>query len=161
MNNRRKVEANKIISRRSKRPKRYIRRDRMRKRRIARVVRLFYSYGTLGELREVKLPDQTIIKYYQNANNQRVAKEVNGTIVEKYLWLNQTTLLGFYDKEGNFGRFTYATDGIPKALSDNVGKGLLRGIPVDGKPKILLNTIRKGSMIEPKKDDGTAEDDIR
>jgi RHS repeat-associated protein len=48
-----------------------------------------------------------------NANNQRVAKEVNGTIVQRCLWLNNTTLLGFYDKEGNFARFTYATDRTP------------------------------------------------
>ncbi|MDR3163099.1 MAG: hypothetical protein LBT81_04490, partial [Helicobacteraceae bacterium] len=41
-----------------------------------------YQYGTLGELRSVTLPDNTTIRYYQNANNQRIAKEVNGTIVQ-------------------------------------------------------------------------------
>ena len=44
-----------------------------------------YSYGTLGELKEVVTPTQTI-SYLHNANNQRVAKLVDGEIVEKYLW---------------------------------------------------------------------------
>ena len=38
-----------------------------------------YSYGTLGELKEVVTPTQTI-SYKQNANNQRVAKLINGEI---------------------------------------------------------------------------------
>jgi RHS repeat-associated protein len=72
-----------------------------------------YAYGALGELRSVTLPDNTNIRYYYDANNQRVAKEVNGSVVHRYLWLNNTTLLGFYDKEGNLARFTYATDRTP------------------------------------------------
>ncbi|MDR3163041.1 MAG: RHS repeat-associated core domain-containing protein, partial [Helicobacteraceae bacterium] len=75
-----------------------------------------YQYGTLGELRSVTLPDNTTIRYYQNANNQRIAKEVNGTIVQRYLWLNQTTLLGFYDQDNNFARFTYAADRTPMQM---------------------------------------------
>ncbi len=39
-----------------------------------------YNYGTLGELRSVVKPDGTIIEYVHNANNQRVAKKVNGEI---------------------------------------------------------------------------------
>ncbi len=44
-----------------------------------------YSYGTLGELKEVVLPNGDIITYRHNANNQRVAKLKNGEVVEKYL----------------------------------------------------------------------------
>jgi RHS repeat-associated protein len=70
----------------------------------------------LGELRSVVLPDNTTIRYYQNANNQRSAKEVNGTIVQRYLWLDNTTLLGFYDQEGNLARFDYTTDRTPVSM---------------------------------------------
>ncbi len=55
-------------------------------------------YGTRGELRSVIKPDGTTIEYIHNANNQRVAKKVNGEITEKYLWLNLTTLLATYKK---------------------------------------------------------------
>ncbi|MDR2904408.1 MAG: hypothetical protein LBU73_00385 [Helicobacteraceae bacterium] len=75
-----------------------------------------YKYGVLGELREVKLPDQTVIKYHYNANNFRAAKEINSTIAQKYLWLNNTTLLGFYDRDNNFARFTYTTDRTPNIM---------------------------------------------
>jgi YD repeat-containing protein len=56
-----------------------------------------YDYGTLGELKEVVTPTKTIT-YLQNANNQRVAKLVDGTITEKYLWANLTTLLAHMTK---------------------------------------------------------------
>ena len=39
------------------------------------------------------LPGSTKIAYQHNALNQRVAKLVNNQVVEKYLWLNLTTLL--------------------------------------------------------------------
>ncbi|HID25539.1 MAG TPA: hypothetical protein EYP23_03640, partial [Thermoplasmata archaeon] len=55
-----------------------------------------YEYGTLGELRKVVTPTKTI-EYIHNANNQRVAKKVNGETVEKYLWADLTTLLAIYD----------------------------------------------------------------
>jgi YD repeat-containing protein len=76
-----------------------------------------YSYGTLGELREVVTPTQTIT-YQHNALNQRVAKLVNGIVVEKYLWANLTTLLATYDKDDNLvQRFDYADQRMPLAFS--------------------------------------------
>jgi len=66
-----------------------------------------YSYSTLGELKEVVTPTQTI-SYLHNANNQRVAKLVDGTITERYLWVNLTTLLAIYDANDNLvQRFEY------------------------------------------------------
>ncbi|HEY9128492.1 MAG TPA: RHS repeat-associated core domain-containing protein [Sulfurovum sp.] len=78
-----------------------------------------YEYGTLGELREVVTPTKTIT-YEHNANNQRVAKKVNGTIVEKYLWKNLTTLLAVYDGSDNLvQRFEYADQRMPVAMTQN------------------------------------------
>ena len=59
-----------------------------------------YHYGTLGELRSVVTPEVTI-GYLHNVNNQRVAKKVNGIIIEKYLWEDLTTLLAVYDGNDN------------------------------------------------------------
>jgi RHS repeat-associated protein len=76
-----------------------------------------YIYGTLGELRSVTLPDGTVIEYLHNANNQRVAKMVNGVVTEKYLWQDLTTLLAVYDGSNNLKiRFNYAEGRMPIAM---------------------------------------------
>ena len=60
------------------------------------------------------------IEYLYNAQNQRVAKKVNGTIVEKYLWSNLTTLLAIYDKDDNLiQRFEYSDGRMPTAMTQN------------------------------------------
>jgi len=81
-----------------------------------------YSYGAMGELLEVVTPTQTI-SYLHNANNQRVAKLVDGTITEKYLWANLTTLLAIYDKDSNLlQRFEYADQRMPIAMVSSGSK---------------------------------------
>ncbi len=79
-----------------------------------------YIYDTLGALTGVNLPDGTEIRYLQNALGQRAAKEINGTVVEKYLWRDLTTLLAVYDGEGNVvQRFEYADERVPFAMTMN------------------------------------------
>lgn len=53
--------------------------------------------------------------------NQRVAKEVDGIITEKYLWADLTTLLATYDKDDNLvQRFNYTDARIPiSMIQDN------------------------------------------
>ena len=49
-------------------------------------------------------------------------KLVDGTVTEKYLWLNLTTLLAIYDKDDNLiQRYEYADSRMPIAMttSDN------------------------------------------
>ena len=78
-----------------------------------------YDYGTFGELREIVTPTQTIT-YKNNANNQRVAKLIDGQIVEKYLWENLTTLLAIYDSNDNLiQRFEYADQRMPVSMTSN------------------------------------------
>jgi len=78
-----------------------------------------YQYGVFGELQKVVTPTQTI-EYLHNANNQRVAKKINGEIVEKYLWANLTTLLAIYDKDDNLvQRFEYADSRMPISMTQN------------------------------------------
>jgi hypothetical protein len=60
------------------------------------------------------------IEYLHNANNQIVAKKVDGVMVEKYLWANLTTLLAIYDKDDNLiQRFEYANNRMPISMSQN------------------------------------------
>lgn len=74
----------------------------------------------MGALTDVTLEDGTTIKYYQNALNQRVVKEVNGVIVEKYLWQDLTTLLAVYDGDDNFvQRFNYADSHMPISMTQD------------------------------------------
>ena len=62
------------------------------------------------------------ITYHQNALNQRVAKEVDGEVVEKYLWKDLTTLLAVYDGNDNLlQRFTYTSNRMPTSMSTTTG----------------------------------------
>jgi len=71
---------------------------------------------SLGENRYF-FPTKTI-EYLHNADNQRVAKKVDGQIVEKYLWANLTTLLAVYDADDNFKqRFEYADNRMPISMT--------------------------------------------
>jgi len=57
------------------------------------------------------------IHYDQDALNCRVAKEVNGTIVEKYLCEDLTTLLALYDEDDRLvWQFEYAVQRMPVAI---------------------------------------------
>lgn len=50
--------------------------------------------------------------------NQRVAKKVNGTITEKYLWNDLTTLLAVYDGNDNLlQRFEYSDGRMPTSFT--------------------------------------------
>ncbi|MCP4118748.1 MAG: RHS repeat protein [Desulfobacteraceae bacterium] len=51
-----------------------------------------YVYSSTGELVSVTLPDGTRIDYVHDPLGRRIAKKINGTIVEKHLWSGQTTL---------------------------------------------------------------------
>jgi RHS repeat-associated protein len=78
-----------------------------------------YMYNTLGALTSVTTPTKTIT-YHLNALNQRVAKEVDGVITEKYLWLNLTTLLAVYDGSDNLvQRFNYADSRMPISMTQD------------------------------------------
>ncbi|QFR48818.1 DUF5011 domain-containing protein [Sulfurimonas lithotrophica] len=79
-----------------------------------------YTYNTYGTLTGVTLEDGTAIKYHLNPLNQKIAKEVNGVIVEKYLWENLTTLLAIYDGNDNLvQRYNYSDERVPISLTQD------------------------------------------
>ena len=77
-----------------------------------------YVYSSRGELLRVDLPDGRVIEYVHDPLGRRIAKKINGTIVEKYLWQGMTRLLAVYDGADNLlMRFEYADDRMPVAVT--------------------------------------------
>jgi len=75
-----------------------------------------YAYGTMGQLLAVDTPEHNV-SYRHNALNQRVAKLIDGVVVEKYLWADLTTLLAVYDGSDNLvQRFAYADQRMPVSM---------------------------------------------
>jgi len=77
-----------------------------------------YDYSSRGELLSVMLPDGRLIEYVHDPLGRRIAKKVNGTITEKYLWQGLTRLLAVYDGSDNLlMRFEYADSRMPVAMT--------------------------------------------
>jgi RHS repeat-associated protein len=77
-----------------------------------------YHYSLGGELITVNLPDGSLIEYINDPVGRRIAKKVDGTIVEKYLWQGLTRLLAVYDGSNNLiMRFEYADARMPMAMT--------------------------------------------
>ena len=76
-----------------------------------------YTYSSSGELLNVTLEDGTLIEYLHDPLGRRIAKKVNGSITQKYLWQGLTTLLAVYDGSDNLlMRFKYADSRMPIAM---------------------------------------------
>ncbi|MCI5193972.1 MAG: hypothetical protein D3915_12750 [Candidatus Electrothrix sp. AU1_5] len=77
-----------------------------------------YQYSSRGELLQVNLPGGKSIEYLHDPLGRRIAKKVNGTVVEKYLWLGLTQLLAVYDgSDSLLMRFEYADGRMPVAMT--------------------------------------------
>ena len=81
----------------------------------------FYDYSSRGELLGITLPDGTTIDYVHDPLGRRIAKKVDGVIIEKYLWKGLTQLLAVYDGSDNLVmRFEYADGRMPVAMTKGV-----------------------------------------
>ena len=79
--------------------------------------RTVYSYSSRGELLTVILPDGKRIYYVCDPLGRRIAKKVNGVVVEKYLWQGMTRLLAVYDGNNTLlMRFEYTDERMPVAM---------------------------------------------
>ena len=77
-----------------------------------------YNYSSRGELLSVALPDGRIIEYVHDPLGRRIAKIVDGTTIEKYLWQGLTRLLAVYDGSNSLiMRFEYADGRMPIAMT--------------------------------------------
>jgi len=77
-----------------------------------------YNYSSRGELLSATLPDGRLIEYVHDPLGRRIAKIVDGTTIEKYLWQGLTRLLAVYDGSNNLIiRFEYADGRMPVAMT--------------------------------------------
>jgi len=77
-----------------------------------------YNYSSRGELLSVALPDGRVVEYAHDPLGRRIAKIVDGTTVEKYLWQGLTRLLAVYDGSSNLiMRFEYVDGRMPVAMT--------------------------------------------
>jgi RHS repeat-associated protein len=103
------------------------------RRKIAGTDTTEYTYDALGNLTEVELPDGTEIGYLIDAQNRRIGKTVNGTLVRAWLYQGQLTPTAELDGSGNVvSRFIQATgvnvpdymvrgDSIYRLIRDHLG----------------------------------------
>ncbi len=77
-----------------------------------------YTYSSRGELLQVNLPDGQTVAFDHDPLGRRIAKRINGTITEKYLWQGLATLLAVYDGSDHLiQRFEYADARMPVAMT--------------------------------------------
>ena len=77
-----------------------------------------FDYSSRGELLSASLPTGDTITYQHDPMGRKIAKSVNGVVVEKYLWQDATTLLAVYDGLDNLlQRFEYADGRMPVAMT--------------------------------------------
>lgn len=107
-----------------------------------------YTYDALGNLVHVRLPDGTAIDYVIDAQNRRIGKRVNGTLVQGWLYQGQLTPVAELDASGNVvSRFVYGS-GIN--VPDYVVKGdstyrLIRDHL--GSVRLVVN-VQSGAVVE-------------
>lgn len=69
-----------------------------------------YGYDVLGNLKQVILPDGTVIDYLTDGRNRRIGKKANGVLTQGFLWQEQLQPIAELDGAGNVvSRFVYAT----------------------------------------------------
>jgi RHS repeat-associated protein len=69
-----------------------------------------YTYDLLGNLLQVRLPNGTVIGYLVDAQSRRIAKMVNGVLVQGFLYQGQLAPVAELDGSGAIvSRFVYAT----------------------------------------------------
>jgi RHS repeat-associated protein len=77
-----------------------------------------FDYSSQGELLSATLPNGSVISYKYDQMGRRIAKSVDLTIVEKYLWLDATTLAAVLDSADNVvQRFEYADNSLPITMT--------------------------------------------
>ena len=87
-----------------------------------------------------------MITYDHDPLGRRIAKRINGTITEKYLWQSLTTLLAIYDGSDNLvQRFEYADDRMPVAMAQG---GVTYHLAYDQVGSLRVVTDSAGNVIK-------------
>lgn len=103
-----------------------------------------YGYDALGGLTSVSLSDGTVIGYQLDEKNRRVAKQRNGTTVQRFVYQDSLRPIAEYDGDGALvSRFVYADD-------VNVPAYLIR----DGVAYRLITDVRGSVRLVMRASDG-------
>ena len=101
-----------------------------------------YDYDLLGNLREVTLPDGTLIEYVVDGQNRRIGKRVDGALVQGFLYQNQIQIVAELDGTGAVvSRFVYGTKAnVPDYM---IRDGRTYRITSDhqGSPRLVVDTL--------------------
>jgi RHS repeat-associated protein len=107
-----------------------------------------YSYDALGNLKSVTLPQSIVIDYIVDGQNRRIAKKVNGALVQGFLYESRLRPIAELDGSGNVvSRFVYATHAnVPGYM---VKGGVTYRIITDdlGTPRLIVSTA-DGSIVQ-------------
>jgi RHS repeat-associated protein len=100
-----------------------------------------YNYDAAGNLRGVTLPDGTVVSYLIDGINRRVGKQVDGSLVQGFIYLNQLAPIAELDGGGNvISRFIYGAKAhVPQLM---IKGGITYRIISDhlGSPRLVVNT---------------------
>jgi RHS repeat-associated protein len=100
-----------------------------------------YTYDVLGNLRTVQLPDATLVEYVVDGQNRRIGKQVNGALVQGFLYEDQLRPSAELDGAGTVvAQFVYGTRvNVPDYM---VTSGGTYRFVTDhlGSPRLVVNT---------------------
>jgi RHS repeat-associated protein len=107
-----------------------------------------YQYDALGNLLQVTLPGGTQITYLVDGQNRRIGKQVNGTLVQGFLYQDQLTPVAELDGNGKvISRFVHATHvNVPDYM---VKDGVTYRIITDdlGSPRLVVE-VTTGAVVQ-------------
>jgi len=113
-----------------------------------------YDYDVLGNLQSVVLPGDMTIEYLVDGQNRRVAKKVNGALIQGFLYRDQLNPIAELDAEGNVvSRFVYGErENVPSYLvkmDPSTGTESTYRIVTDhlGSPRLVVDTTN-GSIVQ-------------
>lgn len=107
-----------------------------------------YGYDELGNLLAVTLPDSTEITYLVDGQNRRIGKQVNGVLVQGFLYEGQLRPVAELNGAGNtVSRFIYATHiNVPDYIVKN---GITYRLITDqlGSVRLVVNS-QTGAVVQ-------------
>jgi RHS repeat-associated protein len=101
-----------------------------------------YDYDVLGNLRTVTLPGGPTTTYRIDGQNRRIGKQVNGTLVQGFLYQDQLRPLAELDGAGNVvARFVYADQATVPAYMVKGGRTYRILADHLGSPRLVVDTV--------------------
>jgi RHS repeat-associated protein len=100
-----------------------------------------YTYDAFGNLTRVVMPNDDVIQYVIDGQNRRIAKKVNGRIVDKWLYAGQLTPVAELDSANDIiarfsGGYMNKRDTIYQIITDHLGS-----------PKLVVN-VQTGIVVQ-------------